>query len=115
VQASRVLLTVGLLDWCEPMAPTSESIAGVPVLDFDFGTAHIKTIRLTGGALLGHRDLDEDGGLLSLIGTDRLGDAGDEFVWGYLSIEDRAHDAFGRHFPDHPTPATVRPSGFSRP
>lgn len=106
---SRVLLIVGLLDWCEPLPPTAESIAGAPVLAA--GAAHIKTIELTGGALLGHRDLAEDGGLRRLVAAlpDGLDDPP---VWGYLSIEDKAHDAFGRHFRDESSPATERPSAL---
>lgn len=107
---SRVLLTVGLLDWCEPSPPTAESITGARVLDW--GVAHIKTIELTGGTLLGHRDLAEDGGLDRLVGVSAEALA-DEPVWGYLSIEDKAHDHFGRHFPEEPNPATKRPSALS--
>jgi hypothetical protein len=107
---SRVMLTVGLLDWCEPAPPTSERIGGARVLDW--GVAHVKTVELTGGRLLGHRDLAEDGGLVHLVGVsaDALGD---EPVWGYLSIEDKAHDRFGRHFPEEGTQATERPSALS--
>jgi len=112
VSGSRVLLTVGLLDWCEPVPPTSESIAGTAVLDV--GSAHVKTIAMTGGGLVGHRSLDEDGGLSGLLGPDDPGTLEGEAVWGYLSIEDKAHNAFGRHFAEQPTPATVRPSGLSR-
>jgi len=108
---SRVLLTVGLLDWCEPRPPTSESISGASVLDW--GVAHVKTIELTGGALTGHRDLAEDGGLLRLVGVSAEG-PGAEPVWGYLSIEAKAHDHFGRHFPEEPNPATERPPALSR-
>ena len=106
---SRVLLVVGLLDWCEPLPPTAETIAGASVLAA--GAAHIKTIELTGGALLGHRDLAQDGGLPRLVAA--LPEVLDDPpVWGYLSIEDKAHDAFGRHFPDQPSPATERPSAL---
>jgi hypothetical protein len=115
VSDSRVLLTVGLLDWCEPAPRTSESIARVRVLDF--GLAHVKTIGMTGGGLLGHRDLDEDGGLPGVLGggaADVAGRLDGQAVWGYLSIADKAHGVFGRHFGEEPTPATVRPSGLSR-
>jgi hypothetical protein len=43
---SRVDLTIGLLDWCEPTPPTTDNIAGARVLDY--GSAHIKTIGLEG-------------------------------------------------------------------
>jgi hypothetical protein len=108
---SRVLVVVGLLDWCEPQQPSSASIAGAPVLAV--GAAHVKTIELTGGALLGHRDLGQDGGLPRLLAT-LPGVLDDIPVWGYLSIEDRAHEAFGRHFPDEPNPAAERPIALHR-
>jgi len=103
-----VLLTIGLIDWCEPTPPTAENIAGARVLDY--GTAHIKTIRLTGGGLLGHRPLDLDGDWPGLVGVPDRGPSLDESTWGYLSIEDRAHDYFGRHFPEQPDPAIERPA-----
>ena len=106
---SRVLLVVGLLDWCESQPPSAESIAGAPVLAV--GSVNIKAIELTGGALLGHRDLGLDGGLPRLL-VSMPGALSDPPVWGYLSIEDKAHDAFGRHFPENPNPATERPSAL---
>lgn len=100
---------VGLLDWCEPLVPTAESIAGRAVLEF--GNAHIKTIRETGGALLGHRPLEEDGiaapagpGAFDLVP-----------VWGYKEIEGRTHAYFGRHFPAEPDLATERPPHLGQP
>lgn len=52
-------VVVGLLSWCEPHLPTADTIAGAPVLDY--GVAHVKTVRETGGMLLGPRPLDADG------------------------------------------------------
>lgn len=105
---SRVLLTIGLLDWCEPVPPTEDNIAGARGLDY--GTAHVKTVGLTGGALLGHRPLDLDGGWPVVVGVPDRGPSLDEPTWGYLVIADQAHSYFGRHFPEHPTPAVERPA-----
>jgi hypothetical protein len=55
----RVGFVAGLMDWVSREPPTAEAIAGRGVLDQ--GHAHIKTILHTGGAILGFRDLDEDG------------------------------------------------------
>lgn len=97
-------LIVGLLDWCEPAVPTAELIAGRAVLAF--GNAHIKTIGKTGGPLLGHRALEDDG-LEAIVDPDALEHVP---VWGYASIEELAHQFFGRHFPLEPDPATERPA-----
>ena len=64
----RVNLVVGLLDWCEPVRPTAEGIADSPVLDWN--GAHVKTIELTGGPLLGHSPL-AGGGVSAQIGQRR--------------------------------------------
>lgn len=107
VATSRSLI-VGLLDWCEPDPPTSDRIVGCIVLDY--GVVHIKTVRETGGVLLGHRPLDADGGLEVLLGGHAVNDCP---VWGYKSIEGVAHDRFGRHFPEQPAGATMRPAPLS--
>lgn len=109
---SRVDLTIGLLDWCEPTPPTTDNIAGARVLDY--GSAHIKTIGLTGGALLGHRPLEADGGWPVLVGVPDEGRRWNEPAWGYLEIEGRTHEYFGRHFPEHPIPASERPAPLQR-
>ena len=101
VPDGRVAVVVGLLDWCEPVPPAADSIAGAGVLDW--AGAHVKTIGLTGGPLLGHRLLDSGGGW-ALGGV----------TWGYLEIENRAHTHFGRHFPVEPTPAVERPQPLVR-
>lgn len=49
----------GVLDWHSPNEPTCESIEGARCLDQ--GRAHISSITLTGGAILGQRDLTSDG------------------------------------------------------
>jgi hypothetical protein len=94
-------IIVGLLDWCEPDLPTADSIAGVRVLDY--GDAHVKTVRETGGMLLGHGTPPVVPGL----------DNPNLSVWGYQVIEEVAHEHFGRHFPEEPHPAIDRPTGFN--
>ena len=108
VAASRSLI-VGLLDWCEPEPPTAGTIGGRAVLAY--GIAHIKTVRETGGALLGHRPLDADGGLDGLL---RGRGVHDSPVWGYKTIEGLAHEYFGRHFPDQLARAAVLPAPLQR-
>lgn len=105
---SRVLFTIGLLDWCEPVPPTADKIAGARVLEH--GKAHIKTVAHTGEALLGHRPLEDDGGWAALVGIPDRGPSLDEPTWGYGMIADRAHSYFGRHFPEQPNPAVERPA-----
>lgn len=97
----RVHVVIGLLDWCEPELPTADTVAGAEVLAF--GHAHIKSIKLTGGPLLGNYPLQPGEGW-ALGGS----------TWGYLEIERMAHSQFGRHFPEHPSPATERPSPLQR-
>ena len=100
VPEGRVMLVVGLLDWCEPVPPTAEAIAGAAVLDWN--GAHVKTIELTGGPLLGHSPLAGGGWALGYG------------VWGYLEIENVAHARFGRHFPEAPNPAIEPPQPLRR-
>jgi len=95
-------LVVALLDWCEPDLPTASSVANVAVVDF--GVAHVKTVRETGGMLLGRGDPPTVAG----IGSPNLP------VWGYRHIEGLAHRHFGRHFPDSVGPAVERPPGIVR-
>lgn len=95
-------LVVALLDWCESDLPTADSIADAAVLDF--GIAHVKTVRETGGVLLGHGDPR------TVTGIDNLNLA----AWGYKHIETLAHHHFGRHFPEEPYPAIERPTSIIR-
>lgn len=95
-------LVVALLDWCEPDLPTANSIAKSAVLDF--GVAHVKTVRETGGMLLGRGDPPTIAGI----------DNPNLTVWGYRYIEGLAHHHFGRHFPLDPCPAVERPAGIIR-
>lgn len=95
-------LIIGLLDWCEPDPPTAEAIAGAAVLSC--GHAHVKTVRETGGMLLGHADPPTVAG----IADPNLS------TWGFKLIEGLAHDHFGRHFPESPVLATERPAGIAR-
>ncbi|WP_213455471.1 hypothetical protein [Rhizomonospora bruguierae] len=103
VAPSRSLI-VGLLDWCGPRPPAVDTMTGATVLAH--GEAHVKTIRATGAILLGHMLLDA-GGLDALLNGRVVRDCP---VWGYKSIEDLAHEHFGRHFPERPTRATRLPA-----
>jgi len=57
--ASRVIFLAGLLDWRSRAPPSIESIAGAKCVAQ--GKAHIKTIKETGGSVLGMRLLELDG------------------------------------------------------
>ncbi len=75
------------------------------------GHAHVKTVRESGGALVGHRPLKLDGGLAGLIASGDL-ETMCGSTWGYLYIEELAHAQFGRHFAEDPRVALERPAGF---
>jgi len=95
VAEGRVKLAVGLLDWCEPVAPTAEAIAGVPVLDRN--AAHVQTFELPA--------------LNSWSWPACKGLPGVEVRGvGLPEIENSAHVRLGCHFPEHPNPATERPA-----
>ncbi len=104
---SRTSLVVALLDWCEATPPDSESIAGAPALEW--AAAHVKTIAETGPHLLGHRPLQDDDGLPTLLGGK---DLANDATWGYGHIADLAHRYFGRHFPSAEGVASERPPGI---
>jgi hypothetical protein len=55
----RTAFVAGLLDWVGTEAPTSEGIAGAPLLDV--GHARIELVAHGGGAIVGMRDLGLDG------------------------------------------------------
>lgn len=55
---SRMEFLAGVLDWHSTSIPTSESIAGACCIEQ--GRAHIRAITLTGGEILGCRDLIND-------------------------------------------------------
>jgi len=55
---SRLFLA-GLLDWVGDMPPTSATIVGC--LTVIQGQAHVRTIQTSGGVILGHRPLADDG------------------------------------------------------
>jgi hypothetical protein len=105
---SNRLVTVGLLDWCEPDKPTPDAIAGVKVLDY--GIEHVRFIAAHGG-IRGHRPLELDGGAAHLLDGRPLRGS-DVSVWAD-SISGYAHARFGRHFPETPVKATERPSGIA--
>jgi hypothetical protein len=48
-----------ILDWVDDAPPSSESIAGSPLLEV--GNAHVRLISFAGGAILGERPLSVDG------------------------------------------------------
>ena len=56
--SSKTLFIAGLLDWHSGNEPTSECIANRPCIAQ--GIAHIKTIKESGGLILGHRPLEFD-------------------------------------------------------
>jgi hypothetical protein len=81
------MFTVGLLDWCDSGLPTAGSIDGTAVLQF--GIAHVKTVRETGGSLLGNGRVPDVADL----------DDPSVTVWGYRFIERLAHRHFGGRGP----------------
>jgi hypothetical protein len=83
---SRMFI-VGLLDWCGSEPPTAGSIDGAAVLDL--GIAHVKTVRETGGMLLGNCRVPAVPNL----------DNPDLAVWGYKFIERLVHRHFGDRGP----------------
>jgi hypothetical protein len=56
---SRTWFVGAILDWVGDESPTSEAIAGTPVLES--GKAHVRLITYGGGAILGLRPPSEDG------------------------------------------------------
>jgi hypothetical protein len=73
-----------LLYWHGSTAPTSDEIAGARSLDQ--GKMHLRAIWETGGAILGHRSLKQDG-VEPWTSVDG---------WGYLVIKYKAEDQFLR-------------------
>jgi hypothetical protein len=68
---SRRLFLAGLMDWVSDRPPDGSAIAGAKLVAQ--GQAHIKTISVTGGAILGHRPLELDGLEPALEVSHRLG------------------------------------------
>ena len=56
---SASLFLAGLLDWRSTVPPTELAIRGRPTVDQ--GQAHVCTIQRSGGVILGHRPLVDDG------------------------------------------------------
>ena len=54
----RTWFVGAILDWVAATPPTSDAIAGAPVLSI--GNAHVRSISHGGGAILGERSLDDD-------------------------------------------------------
>jgi hypothetical protein len=108
VLEGRVLVVVGLMDWCEPTLPTAASLQGRRILKF--GTAHVRSIAETGGPILGNAPLEDeadwDAQLPRPGEPPRVGD----ITFGGEGLESSAHEFFGRHFPNHPVSAAERPA-----
>jgi hypothetical protein len=102
---SRVI--AGPMDWCEPTLPTAGVLQGRRVLKF--GTANVRSITETGGPILGNAPLEDeaawDARLRQPGEVPRVGDV----TFGAEGLESAAHEYFGRHFPEWPTPVTERP------
>ena len=103
---SRVI--VGLVDWCEPTQPTADTIQSRKILTS--GTANVRSIAETGGPILGNAPLEDEADWDTRLRRPgeppRVGDV----AFGGEGLESVAHEYFGRHFPDHPVPATERPA-----
>jgi len=106
---SRVMFLGGLLDWIGTASPSAAAIAGCRTVAQ--AQMHLRSIWETGGALLGHRPLDDDGitpdrflsqspgrGCRLMVGYKVLRSAtkneqrvlGVFATWGYLVIRNRA-------------------------
>lgn len=59
IPVSRRVFLAAVLDWVDTALPTASSIAGADVLAQGF--LHVKSIRTSGGVVLGVRALDDDG------------------------------------------------------
>ena len=110
--SSRVELAVGLMDWCEPIPPTAQAIANRKILTY--GRVHIKCIELTGGPIIGNCPLEGDAGWRELQSRPDFRRGMGEEVWGFMEIEARAHNIFGRHFPDVEGIAAERPPALEQ-
>lgn len=80
---ARTSLVAGLMDWLGPDPPRAINLVGRGLLDV--GSAHIKTITSTGGAILGTAPLPPEAAALT-ADLDALS------TWGYAYIERLAAD-----------------------
>jgi hypothetical protein len=86
----RTGVVVGLMDWVGDGPPTSEDLAGRPVLVQ--AKARCEAITMTGGAVLGIRPLDLDG--LVALDARRPQPGGLQRVWAGRTIAQYAERAF---------------------
>ncbi|WP_433116577.1 hypothetical protein [Micromonospora sp. CA-246542] len=86
----RVGVVVGLMDWLGQEPPTSEQIAGRPVLEQ--AKSRFEAITNAGGEVLGIRPLDLDG--LVADDPDTLHIGAVHRVWGWRTITNLAEEYF---------------------
>jgi hypothetical protein len=98
---------MGLMDWCEPTLPTAEDIGGRKVLHF--GAGHVRSIAETGQPILGNLAL-EDHQTWATVARDWQAAEVGSVTLGGDGLEGQAHQYFGRHFPEHPSPTIERPA-----
>ncbi len=87
----RTGVVVGLLDWVGDAPPTSAAISGRPVLEE--AKARFEAIANTGGEVLGHRPLEDDGIVSEYPKELAVGVS--ERVWGWQTILNLAERHFG--------------------
>jgi hypothetical protein len=105
---SRTFVIMGLMDWCEPTVPTGGGLHGRKVLNF--GAGHVKlSIAETGQPILGNLELEDDDYWRAVGAAWTANDVGSVTLGGD-GLEGHAHSHFGRHFSEHPSPATERPT-----
>jgi hypothetical protein len=102
----RTFVIMGLMDWCEPRVPTGEGLHGRKVLHF--GAGQVRSIAEAGRPILGNLELEDDD-YWQAVGTAWLANEVGSVTLGGDGLEGQAHAHFGRHFPEHPYPATERP------
>jgi hypothetical protein len=90
----RTGVVVGLMDWVGDRPPTSEDLAGRPVLVQ--AKARFEAITMTGGSVLGLRPLEADGLVaMDAHGLHVVGPV--HKVWGGRTIAQYAERAFVQH------------------
>ncbi|KQS65764.1 hypothetical protein [Modestobacter sp. Leaf380] len=75
----------------------------------EYADMHVKAIQLTGGEILGNARDVVDREVHDLFISAKNMNRG---TWGYLEIEARAHDHYGRHFGFAEGVAVERPAGL---
>lgn len=107
---SRTSVIMGLMDWCEPTAPTAESLRGRKVLNFGAGNVKL-SIAETGRPILGNLELEDDDYWRAVGAAWSAAEVGSVTLGGD-GLEGHAHSHFGRHFPEHSSPTTERPTAL---